>query len=202
MAGTLAIVALVVSGLLLGTMILALVLLRKGEGPRYSASQAYESHRRDALRALTGEEVDALPGGQWYAPAFDEAGAGGELAASHRELAREALLAVAPKNAGLTFDERGGAVLEGGQVRVFPAVSTAALREADLPDRETGRLAVGLVLFNPEPPGGEATSVTLPVQALFPALERAGRHDIVGRFEALRDEASSRLTILRGGSDT
>lgn len=55
---------------------------------------------------------------------------------------------------------------------------------------EEGRLVVGLVLFNPEPPGGDAKRVTLPIQALFPALERAGRGDIVARFEELRARAS------------
>lgn len=200
MAGTLAIVALVVSGLLLGTMILALLLLRKGEGPRFSASRVYESNRRDALRALTGVEVEALPGGQWYAPAFEEARAGEEIAARHRETVREALRAVVPEGAALEFDARDGARLEGGEVRVVPAVSTAALREAEA-GRETGRLTIGLVLFNPEPPGGEATRVTLPVQALFPALERAGRSDLIRSFEALREEASSRSENLRGGGD-
>ena len=49
-----------------------------------------------------------------------------------------------------------------------------------------GALVVGLVLFNPEPPGGDAKRVTLPIQVLFPALRAAGRDDLVARFEALR----------------
>jgi hypothetical protein len=31
--------------------------------------------------------------------------------------------------------------------------------------------------------------VTLPIQALFPALERVGRADLVARFSELRDRA-------------
>ena len=69
-------------------------------------------------------------------------------------------------------------------------MSTADLRAEDL-DRvaDKARLVVGLVLFNPEPPGGDAKRVTLPIQALFPALERAGRGDLVERFTALREGA-------------
>ncbi|MBW3660255.1 MAG: hypothetical protein KY397_01300 [Gemmatimonadetes bacterium] len=187
MAGILAIVVLLVSALLLGTMILALVLLRKGEGPSYSPSRAYEANRRDALGALTGETVDAVPGGQWYDAGFGQAGSGAEWTLDHREAVHEALRAVVPDRADLVF-EAGGRVRVGEDVWVVPAVSTAALRAEDLATgEEEARLVVGLVLFNPEPPGGEATHVTLPVQALFPALERAGRADLIRRFEALRE---------------
>lgn len=201
MAGTLAIVALVVSVLLLGTMILALVLLRKGEGPTYSASQAYDTHRREALRTLTGVEVEAVPADQWYDPAFDSPAGGADLIADLREAVRDALRAIVPEEAGLSFDSAGLPRLEDAGARIVPSLSTATLRED--PDAEPtgeGESMIGLVLFNPEPPGGEATRVTLPVQALFPALEREGRHDLIRRFEALRDAASSRTTHPGGAS--
>ena len=53
-------------------------------------------------------------------------------------------------------------------------------------------LVVGLVLFNPEPPGGDAKRVALPVQVLFPALTSFGRTDLVARFEELRDRGTNR----------
>lgn len=202
MAGTLAIVALVVSALLLGTMILALVLLRKGEGPTYSASQAYDTHRREALRTLTGVEVAAVPADQWYDPAFERPGAGTDLIAELREAVRDALRAIVPNEAGLWFDEAGLPRLEDAGARVVPSVSTAAFREdPDAKSTGEGESMIGLVLFNPEPPGGEASRVTLPVQALFPVLEREGRHDLIRRFEALRDAASNRTTHP-GGAPT
>lgn len=202
MAGILAIVALVVSALLLGTMILALVLLRKGEGPTYSASQAYESNRRDAIRTLTGEEVESVPGGQWYDPAFEHPATGADRTVELREVIREALRAIVPEDAGLWFDPQGRPRLESDDTRIVPAVSTAALRE-DPAVESAGESApvIGIVLFNPEPPGGEATRVTLPVQALFPALEREGRHDLIRGIEGLRDAVSSRSTIRPGGGD-
>jgi hypothetical protein len=40
---------------------------------------------------------------------------------------------------------------------------------------------------DPEPPGTDPRWVALPVQVLFPALERAGRRDLVDRFEVLAD---------------
>jgi hypothetical protein len=72
-----------------------------------------------------------------------------------------------------------------------PAVSTADLREEDLDTLGAdAALVVGLVLFNPEPPGGDARRVTLPVQVLFPALRNGGRVDLVARFEELRDRGA------------
>lgn len=182
MAGPLAVVALVVSALMLGTMILALVLLRKGEGPRYSASRSYESNRRDAFRALTGETVDALPGGQWYDPRFEDAAAAAAIEPGHREAVEAALRALAP---GEPAPDPDGGLRVGG-IRVLPAATTAGLR-ARLEGAEPSEgIVAGLVLFNPEPPGGSADRVSLPVQSLFPALRRAGREDLVARFEALR----------------
>jgi hypothetical protein len=103
----------------------------------------------------------------------------------------DALRAVVPPERGLAFDSGGTASLAAERTRVLPAISTADLRAEDL-DRwnDEARLVVGLVLFNPEPPGGDAKRVTLPVQALFPALERAGRGDLAARFAELRDRAT------------
>lgn len=196
MMGTLAVLALVASALLLATMLLALVMLRKGEGPRYGSSRAYEANRRDAFRALTGEDVDALPGGQWYDPAFESPGAGAAIAEAYREAAIEAIRAIAPEPP--EADHLGGLRL--GEARVVPAVSTRALREALDPAREAEGLVAGVVLFNPEPPGGSAARVALPVPSLFPALRRVGREDLVERFEGLRREALSLSTTPQGGA--
>lgn len=204
MAGTLAIVALVASALLLGTMILALVLLRKGEGPSYSASEAYDAHRREALRRLTGVEPAAVPGDQWYAPAFEHAAAGAEWIGELRDAAREALRVVVPEESGLTFDPDGRPRLAGEEsdLRILVAVSTAALREDPVLEADDEAApVVGLVLFNPEPPGGQATRVTLPIQVLFPALEREGRDDLIRRFEALRERVSTQTTTPQGGDE-
>ena len=45
MAGLLSILALILSATLLAGMIAVLVLLRKGEGPRFGASRAYDANR-------------------------------------------------------------------------------------------------------------------------------------------------------------
>ena len=63
-----ALLAFVLSAGFLAVMITALVLLRKGEGPRYSASRAYDASRREAVRSLLGAEVDRVPGAQWFDP--------------------------------------------------------------------------------------------------------------------------------------
>jgi len=187
MSGALPLAAVVLSALLLSGMIAVLVLLRKGEGPRYSASRAYDANRREALRVLTGEAVDRVTGEQWYEPARRAPAPADPLAAPFRRAVAEALEVVVPADRGLAFDSEGRAALEGAGTRVLAALSTADLRAEDLDFwGEGARLLVGLVLFNPEPPGGDAKRVTLPVQALFPALERAGRGDLVARFGRLR----------------
>jgi hypothetical protein len=191
MSGVLAIAALVLSAGLLAFVVAVLVLLRKGEGPRYSASRAYDANRREAVRLLTGEETDRVGGEQWFEPARRRPHADDPLAEPYRAMVADALRAVVPADRGLAFDAGGTASLAAERTRVLPAVSTADLRAEDL-DRWDGeaRLVVGLVLFNPEPPGGDAKRVTLPIQALFPALERAGRGDLVARFAELRDGAT------------
>jgi hypothetical protein len=190
MSGVLSIAALVVSAALMAGMVVVLILLRKGEGPRYSASRAYDANRREAVRALTGEAVDRVTGEQWFDPARRRSSPDDPVAAPYRKAVAEALEAIVPADRDLALDAGGWAWLAAERVWVLPALSTADLRaeDLDLPAQE-GRLVVGLVLFNPEPPGGEATRVTLPIQALFPALVRSGRRDLVARFEALHERA-------------
>jgi hypothetical protein len=190
MPAVLAISALVLSVALLAGIVTVLVLLRKGEGPRYSVSRAYDANRREAVRILTGEETERVPGEQWFEPARRRPAPGDPLAVLYRSAVAEALRAVVPAAGGLAFDADGRASLTAERTWVLPAMSTADVRVEDL-DRldEEARLVVGLVLFNPEPPGGDAKRVTLPVQVLFPALERAGRGDLVARFADLRDRA-------------
>ena len=188
MAGALSIAALLLSVTLLAGTITVLILLRKGEGPRYGASRAYDANRREALRVLTGEDVEHVQGEQWFDPARRRAIPDDPVAASFRDAVSEALRAVVPATRGLSLDDRGRAWLAAEKTWILPAVSTAELREADLDALGVGAaLIVGIVLFNPEPPGGDAKRVALPVQVLFPALRRTGRTDMVTRFEALRD---------------
>jgi hypothetical protein len=187
----LSIAALVVSATLLAGMIVVLVFLRKGDGPRYGASRAYDANRRQALRALTGLDVDRVPTDQWFEPARRRPVPDDPVAAPFRDAVREALGAVVPPSRELSFDDRGRAWLGSERAWVVPAVSTADLREEDLDTLGAdAALVVGLVLFNPEPPGGDARRVTLPVQVLFPALRNGGRVDLVARFEELRDRGA------------
>lgn len=190
MSAVFAISALVLSVALLAGVVTVLVLLRKGEGPRYSVSRVYDANRREAVRLLTGEEKDRVGGEQWFEPSRRQPLPADPLAAPYRSAVADALRAVVPAARGLAFDEDGRASLSAERTWVLPAMSTADLRAEDL-DRvaDKARLVVGLVLFNPEPPGGDAKRVTLPIQALFPALERAGRGDLVERFTALREGA-------------
>ena len=189
MSGVLSVVVLVLSAALLAGMISVLVLLRKGEGPRYGASRAYDANRREALRLLTGEDVAHVPGDQWFDPARRRPVLDDPVAAPFRDAVCEALRAVVPEARDLSLDDRGRAWLAAERTWVLPAASTAELREADLDALSAeAALVVGLVLFNPEPPGGEAKRVALPVQVLFPALRSAGRTDLVARFEELRDQ--------------
>ena len=176
MAGVLAILALVLSAALLAGMIAVLVLLRKGEGPRYGASRAYDANRREAIRALTGETVDRVDVPQWYDARRRAAAPDDPLEGPYRDAVAEALRAVAPAESAI----------------VVPALSTAELRrELEGRPDEDAQLVVGIVLLNPEPPGGDAKRVALPIQVLFPALERAGRADLVERFRGLKERALS-----------
>lgn len=180
------IAALVVSVLLLAGMVTILVLLRKGEGPTFSANRQYDANRREAVRVLTGEAVDCVSGDQWYRPDRNHVMADDPVADRYRKAIGDALGAVIPKDRGLIMRDDGTASVGGDQTRIVPAVSTAELRDSLRSSAEDGGgLVIGLVLFNPEPPGGDARHVALPVQILFPALENAGRGDLICEFEQL-----------------
>lgn len=188
----LAIAALLVSFFVLAGMVGVLVMLRKGEGPTYSTSRSYDANRREAVRLLTGDEVDRVPGEQWYDPGRDEPAPSDPLSEPYRAAVEEALRAVVPPDRGLMFDGAGRAHLAAEETWVVPVLSTADFREEDLAAwDERGRMTIGLVLFNPEPPGGDTRRVTLPIQVVFPALRRAGRDYLVERFERLRERASA-----------
>ena len=191
MAGALSIAALILSATLLAGMIAVLVLLRKGEGPRYGASRAYDANRRDAVRALTGEEVDRVDFAQWFEPARRNAAPDDPLETPYGDAVAEALAVVVPAARGLALEPDGRARLVAEDVTVLPALSTADLRLGLERYGDAGRLVVGLVLFNPEPPGGDAKRVALPIQVLFPALERVGRADLVDRFTELKERAAT-----------
>ena len=187
---TVAIVALALSAFLLASIVVVLVLLRRGDGPTYGTSRLYDANRREAIRLLTGERVEAISGEQWFlrgGPAADE-----ELARNFRDAALEAMRAAVPADRGLAVDG-DRARLAGAEI--VPAVSTVDFRDAlarePARDGTTEGLLVALVLVNPEPPGGDAGRLALPIQVLFPALERAGRGDLVQRFAALRDRAAA-----------
>ena len=194
-----AITALVLSAALLAGMVAVLVLLRKGEGPRFSVSRAYDENRREAVRVLTGENVDHVAGSQWYDPARRRPAVDDPVSAAYQEAVGAALEAVVPAERGLAFEADGVARLTAEGTWVVPAIATADLRAEEL-DRlaAKARLVVGLVLFNPEPPGGDAKRVTLPIQVLFPSLERAGRDDLVAGFEELRARAERRSGAAGG----
>jgi len=188
----LAIAALLVSFFALAGMVGVLVMLRKGEGPTYSTSRSYDANRREAVRLLTGDVVDRVPGDQWYDPARDEPTPSDSVTEPYRVVVMEALEAIVPPDHGLVFDGAGRAHLAAEETWVVPVLSTADFRTEDLAAwDERGRMTIGLVLFNPEPPGGDARRVTLPIQVVFPALRRAGRDDLVERFERLRERASA-----------
>jgi hypothetical protein len=180
------IAALVISVLFLAGMVTVLVLLRKGEGPTFSANREYDANRREAVRILTGEPVDRVPGDQWYRPDRNRVIGDDPVADRYRKAIGDALGAVIPKDRGLTMRDDGVANIGDDQTRIVPAVSTADLRDGLRSSSEDGGgLVIGLVLFNPEPPGGDARHVALPIQGLFPALENAGRGDLIREFEQL-----------------
>ena len=200
MAWMAAIVALAVSVLLLGTVLTILVMLRRGDGPVYGANRLYDANRREAIRLLTGAEVEGLRGEQWFLRARREAARGDPLEAEVGAAVVEALRAVVPADRGLAIDAEGRARLK--DALVVPAISTADLRASDALEawqaRSGTELLIALVLVNPEPPGGDARRVALPVQILFPALERAGRGDLVQRFAALRERAAEPISAEVG----
>jgi hypothetical protein len=161
-------------------VLVVLVLVRRGDAPSRRTSPEYDASRREAVRLLTGLESATATSRSWrrgVGPAED-----GTLEASFRSALAEALRVAVPGDRGLVVEADGTAQL-GRDARIVPAVSTDGLR-ARGPGGDGG-LEIGLVLVDPEPPGTNPRWVALPVQVLFPALERAGRMDLVDRFEGL-----------------
>lgn len=160
-----------------------LVLVRRGDAPAYRASPEYDASRRDALRLLIGASPE-LPARAWYRRGRRQASPGDPLRQPFRAAVAEALRVAVPAGEDVRIAPDGTARLSGG-ARVLPEVSTADLRV--LPPGDGSGLEIGLVLVNPEPPGNDPRRVSLPVQILFPALERAGRSDLVERFRGLAE---------------
>lgn len=165
--------------LFVGVLVL-LVLVRRG-APARRTSPEYDASRRQAIRLLTGADP-AHPVTTWHRDARRQAVPGDPLRKPFRAAVREALEVAVPAGRGLTIERDGTARL--ADARVFPEVSTAELRTRA---REGSGLEIGLVLVNAEPPGDDPRRVALPVQVLFPALERAGRADLVARFGSLAE---------------
>lgn len=162
--------------------VLALLVLVRREGlPAHRTSREYDARRREAIRLLTGSDATAPPAA-WYRRERRRASPGDPLAPPFRALAAEALGVAVPEAVQVGAD--GAAQLASG-ARVVAELSTADLKERATAE-ESG-LEIGLVLVNPEPPGPDARRVTLPVQVLFPALERAGRSDLVEGFRSLAE---------------
>lgn len=173
-------IAVVLSLLLFLTVLVLLVLVRRGDAPSRRTSPEYDASRREAVRLLTGLETAPATGRSWRrraGPAED-----GALEAPFRSALAEALRVAVPGDRGLVLEPDGTARLA-RSARIVGAVSTAGLRARGAGGGDG--LEIGLVLVDPEPPGTNPRWVALPVQVLFPALERAGRLDLVDRFEGL-----------------
>lgn len=175
-------IAVLVSFAMFLGVLTVLVLIRRGDAPRYRASREYDASRREAVRLMTGggPATGIRP---WYRRERRRACPDDPLRQPYREAAVEALQIAIPAGRHPRIEADGTARLSDG-VRVLPEVSTADLRER--PGDGSG-LEIGLVLVNPEPPGNNPRRVSLPVQVLFPALERAGRADLVERFREMAE---------------
>ncbi|MGH7563690.1 MAG: hypothetical protein ACREK5_04625 [Gemmatimonadota bacterium] len=173
-------IAVLLSFVMFAGVLVVLVLVRRGDAPRYRASPEYDASRREAVRLMTGAEggTGIRP---WYRKERRKASPDDPLREPFRTAAAEALRVAVP--AGLRIEPDGTVRLSDG-VRILPEVSTAELRQVA---RDGRGLEIGLVLVNPEPPGNDPHRVSLPVQVLFPALERAGRSDLVERFQGLAE---------------
>ncbi|HKY60948.1 MAG TPA: hypothetical protein VJP59_08050 [Gemmatimonadota bacterium] len=173
-------IAVLLSFLLFLAVLAVLVLVRRGDAPSRRTSREYDASRREAVRLLTGAESAPATSRSWTR----RAGSAGDgpLEAPFRSALAEALRVAVPGDRGLVVEPDGTARLA-GDARIVAAVSTAGLR-ARGPGEGDG-LSIGLVLVDPEPPGADPAWVALPVQVLFPALERAGRTDLVERLEGL-----------------
>ncbi|MGH7543754.1 MAG: hypothetical protein ACREK7_07415 [Gemmatimonadota bacterium] len=173
-------IAVVLSLLLFLGVLVVLVLVRRGDAPARRTSPEYDASRREAVRLLTGLEASPATSRSWRrraGPAED-----GPLEAPFRSALTEALRVAVPGDRGL-FVEPDGTARLARSARIVGAVSTAGLRARGASGSDG--LEIGLVLVDPEPPGTNPRWVALPVQILFPALERAGRLDLVDRFEGL-----------------
>lgn len=173
-------IAVLLSFLLFLAVLVVLVLVRRGDAPAGRTSREYDASRREAVRLLTGADSAPATSRSWkrrVGVAEDAA-----LEARFRSVLAEALRVAVPHDRGLVVEPDGTARLA-RDARIVAAVSTTDLR-ARGPGGGDG-LAIGLVLVDPEPPGTDPRWVALPVQVLFPALERAGRADLIDRFEGL-----------------
>lgn len=176
-------IAVVVSFAIFLGVLTVLVLVRRGDAPRFRTSREYDASRREAVRLMTG--ADPEPGNRsWFSKERRNPCPDDPLRQPFREAAGEALLVAMPAAREPRIEPDGTARLTDG-VRILPEVSTADLRER--PGDPGSGLEIGLVLVNPEPPGNHPRRVSLPVQVLFPALERAGRADLVDRFRGLAE---------------
>ena len=173
-------IAVFLSVLFFLTVIVVLVMVRRGDAPSRRTSREYDASRREAVRLLTGLETPPATSRSWRRGVG--AAEDGPLEASFRSALAEALRVAVPGDRGLVVLPDGTARLD-RDARIVAAVSTAGLRSRG-PGGGRG-LEIGLVLVDPEPPGTNPRWVALPVQILFPALERAGRTDLVDRFEGL-----------------
>jgi hypothetical protein len=143
-------IAVLLSFLFFLTVLIVMVLVRRGDAPSRRTSPEYDASRREAVRLLTGIESAPATSRSW---------------------------------------RRGSGQVDPGPIEApFRSALAEALRVDGLraggPCGGEG-LEIGLVLVDPEPPGTDPRWVALPVQVLFPALERAGRRDLVDRFEVL-----------------
>jgi hypothetical protein len=172
--------AVLLSFLLFLAVVAVLVLVRRGDAPTQRTSREYDASRREAVRLVPGAESAPATSRCWSRRVASTED--GPIEAPFRSALAEALRVAVPHDHGLVV-ERDGTARLGRDARIVAAVSTAGLRERGPGDGDG--LAIGLVLVDPEPPGTDPRWVALPVQVLFPALERAGRTDLVDRFEGL-----------------
>lgn len=172
-------IAVLLSLLLFVAVLIVLVLVRSGDAPTRRTSAAYDASRREAVRLLTGEDSAPATHRSWRRGNGTAREAG--LEASFRSAVADALRVAVPPDRGLVLEPDGTARLAGA--RVVAAVSSAGLRARGRGNGD--ELVIGVVLVDPEPPGVDPRWVALPVQVLFPALQQAGRMDLVARFEGL-----------------
>ena len=173
--------AVLLSLLMFVGVLVVLIVVRRGEAPAYRTSPEYDARRREAIRLLTGADPEG-PVASWYRRNRRRAIPEDPLRDPFRAAAVEALRIAVPAARGLRIEPDGTARLHDG-AHVLPEVSTADLRATAR--SEGAGFEIGLVLVNAEPPGSDPRRVSLPIQVLFPGLERGARHDLVERFQGL-----------------